>query len=151
MALEQMKDMIGQKKSPGTDERLDQLGRELIRASAENHDAAEAVASSPFLYARLRSRINSERAQREEGESWLAMLGVVWRAIPAMAIVAILAVTLFLSASDGTSPSGVFSDDALLSASDIGAESVVFADNRALSSDEVLATILNVDEQEASR
>jgi hypothetical protein len=144
--------MIGNKKNRGSMERLDRIGREIVRASASNEAEGEKVAATPFLYARLRSRINSERERREAGESWLAMLGVAWRAVPAMAIVAIFAVTLFLSASFGTRPSGVaIVDDALLGSGDAGVESVVFADNRPLSSDDILATILNEDAQEASR
>lgn len=143
--------MIGNKKNRGSDERLDQIGRDIVRASALNEAEAENVAATPFLYARLRSRINAERERREEGESWLAMLGVAWRAVPAMAIVAILAVTLFLSASFSKGPSAINVDDALLGAGDAGVESVVFADNRSLSSDDILATILNDDAQEAAR
>jgi hypothetical protein len=144
--------MIGKKRNRGSDERLDEIGRKLVRASASNEAEGAEAAASPFLYARLRSRIKQERTQREAGESWLAMLGVVWRTIPAMALVAIFALTLFLSSNSGTLSSGVVNvDDTLLGASDAGAESVVFADNRALSNDEVLATILNEDEQEASR
>jgi hypothetical protein len=139
--------MVGKKNSRNSDEQLDRIGRELIRASAANSDEAETVAASPFLYARLRSRINSEREQREAGESWRAMLGVIWRAIPAMAMVALLAVVLFLSANSGTQRSVVMLPDTR----DAEFESVVFADTRSLSSDEVLATILNEDEQEASR
>ena len=137
--------MIGKKRNQGSAEHLDRLGSEIVRASATNEVEGEAAAASPFLYARIRTRIAAEREQREEGESWLAMLGVVWRAIPAMAMVAILAVTLFLSANFGTGTQ-VFNEDESMDASDI-----VSADNRALSSDEVLATILNEDEQEASR
>lgn len=144
--------MIGNKRNRESDERLDAIGREILRASASNETEREDAAASPFLYARLRSRINAERERRAEGEGWLAMLGVAWRAVPAMAIVAIFAVALFLSASFGARPSGVINvDDALLGASDAGVETVVFADNRPLSSDEVLATILNEDAQEASR
>ena len=47
--------------------------------------------------------------------------------------------------------SEVASIEDLLDSQGAGIESVVFADNRSLSSDEVLATILNEDEQEASR
>jgi hypothetical protein len=146
-----MKDMIGKKNSLTPEERLDRVGRELVRASAENREEAEKAAASPFLYARLRSRIASEQAQREEGEGWLAMLGVVWRAIPALAAIAIFAFALFLSANIGARSSGGFIDEALLGANDAGVESVVFADNRALTSDDVLATILDDDGQEASR
>jgi hypothetical protein len=146
-----MKDMVGKKNNLGRDEQLDLLGREIVRASAANADEAERAASSPFLYARLRSRIASERAQREEGEGWLAMLGVVWRAIPAMALVAIFAFVLFLSANFNALPSTGLNDEARLGTSDAEIESVVFADNRALSSDDVLATILDEDGQEALR
>ena len=143
--------MFDKKSSRGSDEQLDLIGREIIRASAANDDEAQRVAASPFLYTRLRSRINAERGQREERESWLTMLGVVWRAIPAMAIVAVLAVALFLSASSGTGPSENPVYESLLGTSEAGVENVVFADNQTLSSDEVLATILDEDMQEASR
>ena len=139
--------MVGKKNSRSSDEYLDRMGRELIRASAANSEEAEAVAASPFLYTRLRSRIKQEREQREAGESWVTMLGVIWRAIPAMAMVALLAVVLFLSAGSGTQRSVVMLPDAR----DAEFESVVFSETRSLSSDEVLATILNEDEQEASR
>jgi hypothetical protein len=148
---EQVKDMVGKKNNQGRDEQLDRVGREIVRASAANAEEAERVAASPFLYARLRSRIASERAQREEGEGWLAMLGVVWRAIPAMALIAIFAFALFLSANFSALPSTGSNDEALLGTNDAGIESVVFADNRTLSSDDVLATILDEDGQEASK
>jgi hypothetical protein len=145
--------MIGKKRDRRSDEQLDRAGREIIRASAMNEAEGESIAAAaPFLYARLRSRINAEREQREERERWGAMLRVIWRAIPAMAMVAILAVTLFLSANFGTQPvAGVVSVEDLLDGQGAEVENVVFADNRSLSSDEVLATILNEDEQEASR
>jgi hypothetical protein len=149
--LEQMKDMSGKKKSLSERERLDRIGLGLVRACAENRDEAEAAAASPFLYARLRSRIETERKQREEGEGWLAMLAVIWRAVPALALVSIFTVALFLSSNFGASSQVAFNDDALLGANEAGVESVVFADNRALSSDDVLATILDEDSQEASR
>lgn len=144
--------MIGKKRDRRSDEQLDQAGRAIVRASASNEAEGEQVAAAPFLYARLRSRINAEREQREEGERWGAMLRVIWRAIPAMAMVAILAVTLFLSANFGTQQTAsVVGVEDLLDGQGAEVESVVFADNRQLSSDEVLATILNEDEQEASR
>lgn len=136
--------MVGNKRDGVTEERLDRLGRDLVRASAMNEAEAEAASASGFLYARLRSRIQ----QREERESWLVTLKVIWRAVPAMALVAILAVALFISASLGAGPSEVLSDESPL---DMGTEGVVFADARNMSSDDVLATILNEDEQEAAR
>lgn len=144
--------MNGNKRNPLLDERLDRMGREIIRASAASDPEGEAAATSPFLYTRIRARIDSEKARRQEGEGWLSMLKVAWRAVPAMALVAILAVTLFLSAGSNTSSSDGFSLDALFDARDAGVEQVVFADNQIASSDdEVLATILNDDDRGASQ
>jgi hypothetical protein len=143
--------MPGTKREHGIDERLDRIGLEVIRASASNETEAEEVASSPFLYARLRTRIAAELERREEGERWFALLGVVWRAVPAMALVAIFALALFWSTSPGLQSPGNFSDEVLLGAPDAGIERVFFADRQPLSSDEVLATILNGEEREASR
>lgn len=135
--------MTRKKRERGFDE-LDRLGRLIVRAAA-NETEAEEAAASPFLYARLRARINSERERREEGEGWLALFGVIWRAVPMMALVTVFAFVLFWSASMGTSSSGSFSVESLLGTSDAGIEQVVFADRQPLSSDEVLATILSED------
>ncbi|HEV7859901.1 MAG TPA: hypothetical protein VGO91_14890 [Pyrinomonadaceae bacterium] len=143
--------MAGKKRDRGLDERLDRLGREVLRASAANEDAADALDAQPFLYARVRSRIAAERERREEGERWLPLLGIVWRAVPAMAMVAVFAFVLFWSTSMGTLSAGNLSGESLLGTRDAGIEQVVFADNQPLSSDEVLATILNEDEQGVSR
>lgn len=128
--------MVVKKRDGVSEERLDRLGRGLVRASAANEAEAEAAASSGFLYARMRSRI-------EERESWLVKLRVFWRAVPAMAMVAVLAVALFISASLGAGSSEALGDESPL---DVTAEDVVFADARNMSSDDVLATILNEDE-----
>ena len=143
--------MVGKKRSPELDERLDLMGREILRASAQNEAEAEAAAS-PFLYTRVRARIEAERAQREEGEGWLSMLKVAWRAVPAMALVAIIAVVLFLSAGTATrAPEGI-GDEAFFDSRETRFEQVVFADNQVASSDdEVLATILNEDDRRASQ
>jgi hypothetical protein len=143
--------MFGNKRERGSDERLDRMGRQLVRASAMNEGEAEAAVSSAHLYARLRARIASERERREEGERWFALLDVVWRAVPAMALVAVFALALLLSVSPGTRSLASFSDEALLGARDAGIERVVFIDRQPLSSDEVLATILNGEEREALR
>jgi hypothetical protein len=135
--------MTLKKRERGFEERLDGMGRQVVRAAAANETEADAVVASPFLYARLRARIRSERARREEGEGWLALFGVVWRAVPMMALVAVFAFVLFWSASMGASPSTSFSVESLLGTPDAGIEQVVFADRQPLSSDEVLATILN--------
>jgi hypothetical protein len=143
--------MITRKKDSERDERLDILGRKIVRASSSKEEEAEAAASSPFLYTRLRARIAQERERREEGESWLTMLGVAWRTVPAMALVAVFAFVLFLSAGTGTRAPVGSNDYALLGETDAGVEQVVFADRQPLSSDEVLTTIMDADEQGASK
>ena len=143
--------MLKRNKDRRLNERLDRLGRDLVRASAANEAEAEDASSSPFLYTRLRSRLTQELERREAGESWLTMLAVVWRTVPAMALVAVFALILFLSAGQSARSSSGFSDEALLDARDVGVEQVVFADRQPLSRDEVLATIWDADEQGASK
>ena len=143
--------MAGRDKHHRSNGRLEKLGREVVRAAASNADEGEAAAASPFLYARLRSRINDERRRREEGESWLALLGVVFRAAPAMALILVLAFALFLAANFSAGASGNFSDDALLATNDAGFEQAVFADRGPVSSDDVLTTVLDDDEREDAR
>lgn len=144
--------MAGEAKKRELEERLDRLGRTVVRAYASNDEEAEAAAAAPFSYARLRAHIRAEAARREEGEGWLALLGVLWRAVPAMALVAVLAFALFLSAGAPVQPSQpTFSDDALLGVNNAGVERVAFADARSISNDDVLATIISDEGREDSR
>lgn len=127
---------------PGANERLDRFGSELIRASSMNEAEAEAAVSSPFLYTRLRSRIATELARREEKENWLSMIMVFWRAVPAMALVTVFCLVLFLSSSSGGLATAGLNEDGVPGAPDTGIERVVFAERQPLSSDEVLTTIM---------
>jgi predicted RND superfamily exporter protein len=148
---ESVKPMVSNKRDHGSEKILDGLGSAIVRASAPNEDVAEAAATSPFLYTRLRSRIESERKRREEGEGWLAMLGVIWRTVPAMALVAVFAMVLFLSTGSNSLGSGNTNYEVLLGDRDTAEEQVVFADKQFTTSDEVLDTILSEDEQGASK
>jgi hypothetical protein len=147
--------MVGNHKKDATVEQLERLARDIVRASAANDAEAETVATSPFLYTRLRARIAAEQERRAGGtETWRTLLGVVWRSVPAMALVALLTFILFWTSNFGnatTASPGVLSDEALLDTRDAGIESVVFAERRDISSDDVLATILQEDEREVSR
>jgi hypothetical protein len=78
------------------------------------------------------------------------MLVVAWRAVPALVLVAVLALALFLSAGAGGRNARGFVDEALLGEREGGIEQLVFADGRTPSSDEVLSTILS-DEKEPAR
>ena len=133
--------MAGEKRDCARTEKLERVGREVVRASAAGEAEAARVADSPFLYARVRARIEEERRRREEGEGWLALFGVAWRAVPAMALVAVMALALFLSSGAGDlTPGFGLGAEALLGDGDI--EQVVFADARPPSNDEVLSTII---------
>ena len=143
--------MVIKRRDHESAERLDSLASDVVRALATNSSEAESVANSPFLYTRIRSRIDAERKRREEGEGWLAMLGVIWRTVPAMALVAVLAVVMFLStASTPIGPSNT-NYDSLLGERDGADEQMVFADRQSVSSDDVLETIFSEDEQGASK
>jgi hypothetical protein len=133
------------------DERLDRLGSEVIRVSSLNEAEAEEIVASPFLFSRIRSRIASETSRREEKENRLSMFIVFWRAVPAMALVAIVCLVLFLASSPGGLVSAGLTEDGVPSAPDSGIESIVFAERQPLSNDEVLATILGRDEGEVAK
>ena len=145
--------MAGKERQRGlTDEGLDRIGRGLVRASAADDSEVERVASSPFLYSRLRARINAEAERREAGESWRVLLSVAWRSAPAMALAAVFAFLLFWTATaPSTLAPGVLSDEAFLGTRDEGFEHVVFAERSQLSHDEILDTILNEEDREAQR
>lgn len=138
-------------KVPGLNGRLDRLGSEVIRASALNEAEAEAAVASPFLFSRVRSRIAAELARREEKESWLSMIMVFWRAVPAMVLVAVFCLVLFLSSSSGGLTTTGLNEDGVPSAPDSGIESVVFAERQPLSNDEVLTTILGREDGDATK
>jgi hypothetical protein len=135
----------------GVNERLDRLGSEVISASSLNEDETGAIVSSPFLYTRVRARINAELTRREERESWLSILLVFWRAVPAMALVAVFCLVLFLSSGPGGLATAGLSEDGVPSAPDSGIERVVFAENKPLSNDEVLTTILGREDPEVTK
>jgi len=143
--------MFGKKKHRGFDEQLDRVGREIVRASGKNETEAESAASAPFLYARVRARIAAERTRREAGENWLSLLTVARRAVPAMALSAVIAFGVFLFG--GNTPfEQSFDDDILFAANDTGVGRVVFDDTDVLSNDEMLDTIMSGNgETEASR
>jgi hypothetical protein len=131
--------------------RLDRAGRALVRASALKSEAeADAVASSPFLYAKVLARIAAEREQRETGVSWLALSALMRRAVLAMSLVAVVSLSMFLFARVRPEPVRGFSDEAFFDVRSAGFDRVLFAERGQLSNDEVLATIMN-EEREGSK
>lgn len=146
--------MFKRQERQAEDERLDHVGRALLRAAADE-EAAERAASAPFLYARVRARISAEQAQATGTgeESWLALLSISRRAVPALSGVAALALALTLwLAGVGTATSAhvpmPLSDEALAEARDAGVEQAVLIGSQNLSRDDVLDIVVARDEQE---
>jgi len=132
-------------------ERLDHIGQELTRASLLSEQEILETVSQPFLYARIRARISEQgRSGAVENNNWWAGLLTAWRPLAGMAVMAIIAATLFLfSAVAGTNGTGgpVTGDEAT---GETGFERII-TDGEPLSNDEVLATILNQDEMDVRR
>jgi hypothetical protein len=121
----------------------DLAGRLVLLAAARNEDEAEAAANSPFLYQRLRARIKDEERRREESGGWVSLFLVARRAIPAMALVAVLAAILTVwSIGSSATPSGYgIEDDALVDTRDPGVEQAILT-RPVLSRDEVFSIVV---------
>jgi hypothetical protein len=124
-------------------EQSDRAGRLVLRAAARNDDEAEAAVSSPFLYTRVRARIAEEERRRAESLSWVSLLFVARRAIPAMALVAILAAILTVWTMQPTTqlPGFGLEDEALMDTRDPGVEQTVLTRNT-LTRDEVFSIVV---------
>lgn len=137
--------MFGTAKQKAQNEQLDHVGQLLVRAGADNEEAFETAAASPFLYTRLRARIAAAESAQPTGadEGWLALLAVARRAVPAMTAVAALVFTLMLWLASGNAPTTAtgFGDEAYYGG-DAGVEQAVLADAQNLSRDEVLAIVV---------
>lgn len=124
-------------------EQSDRLGRLVLLAAARNEDEVEAAANSPFLYQRLRARIKEDERRRDESGGWVSLFSVARRAIPAMALVAVLAAILTVwSLASSVTPSGYgIEDDALSDTRDPGVEQAILT-RPALSRDEVFSIVV---------
>lgn len=130
--------------------RLDRVGRDVLRASVIGDEEAENLAQSPFLFTRIRSRIESERQAEETAGIWNSFWLISRKAIPAMSLVAAISLGLFIY-SGNKSSRPTFSVDAYLGTSDSRIENLVFAERQPVTVDEVLATIATRDEREPAR
>jgi len=91
-------------KSRLEDEKLDRFGAELMHAFEASETEISTAATSPFLYRRIRVRIEAEqRRLAEEGNPWVALFVQVRRAIPVFALlaVAMLLTSLYLHPGNG--------------------------------------------------
>lgn len=74
------------------DDKLDRLSDELFRALEASDNEINTAAESPFLFRRIRARIEAEqRRMNEENNSWFALMAQFRQAIPVFALLAIVA------------------------------------------------------------
>ena|ERR1044072_2192394 len=82
-------------------ESIDGVGRAILRAAAVNEREAEAAIASPFLYAKIRTRIAEENQKENRA---LSILFILKRAIPALAFIAIMTTLAFWFTPKNTPP-----------------------------------------------
>ena len=73
---------------------LNRAGREILRAARATDEETRQAAAAPFLYARIHARIEEGRPQQALSESRLMWL-VARRAVPALALIAVFALSSF--------------------------------------------------------
>lgn len=126
-------------------EDLDRAGRVVLKSAGADAETIEAAATAPFLFTRVRAAIKEERERGEESTSWLSLIFVARRAVPVMAVVAILAavltvwsVGLNLSAKPSQSD-----EEALFGPAEPGVEQTVLVGGNGLSRDEVFNIVVD--------
>jgi hypothetical protein len=91
------------------DEMLNRFSDELLRAYEAGEAEISTAATSPFLYRRIRARIEAEeRRSRERRVAWMSLLTGVKHAIPVMAAFAVVAVASLMLTN---SPAGVNNEE----------------------------------------
>lgn len=124
--------MLRWKKNKITDEQLNRFSNEIFAALEASESEINNTAQSPFLYRRLRVRIEAEARRRAEAANpWQVWLMTVRHAIPAMAILAIVAVGSFWTMHEAN-----------LDATESDPEMVLIADGTAPVSDDDLVEVI---------
>jgi len=127
-----------------TNEQLDRAGRLVLLSATASEAETEAAASSPFVLTRTRAAIAEEK-RRDESGGWLPIFLVARRAVPAMALVAVLAAILTVWSAQLSAPSvPVQSDEeALFGTPAAGVEQTVIASRNGPSKDEVFNIVVD--------
>lgn len=128
-------------KNSENNEQLDRLGKLVLRAASGSEQEVDAAATSPFLLTRIRARI-AEKQGAKESAGWQSLPLIAWRAIPAMALIAMLAGGLTIwTAEPNTTPVGFgVYEDALADPTNPGVEQAVLQNG--LSNDDVLTIVV---------
>jgi flagellar biosynthesis/type III secretory pathway M-ring protein FliF/YscJ len=132
--------MFFDKRDQERDRTLDRMGKTVIRAAGLSESESDAVAESPFLYARVRARIEAEKRQDRQSVPVLAML-YAWRALAAVAIVAIVAVSTFWVKTPAAPQATTVREDNVNLVATGGTCALSNSAECAISTEEVLATL----------
>ena len=120
-------------------EKLDRFGAELLHAFEPSENEINTAATSPFLYRRIRVRIEAEERRRSEMRGkWFALLAEAKHAIPVLATIAVVAIGLLIYAPSHESQITSATDSSRL---------VVSAEMPSLSSDEVIDSVFGWSER----
>ncbi len=123
-------------------EELDRVAKLVLKAASASESDIEAAATAPFLFTRIRASIN-EGAEPEESRGWLPLIQVAWRAVPAMALVAIMTAGLTVwSTSTTPVPVAQTDDEPLIGTLDPGVEKTVLASRNGLSREEIFNIVV---------
>jgi hypothetical protein len=136
------------KRNSTEDEQLDRAGKVVLRAAAADEQEIEKAAESPFLFTRVRARIAAQLRENESG-GWQSLPLIAWRAIPAMAVIALLAGGLTIWTGQGGNSNTAntppvwyrLDDEALADPTDPGVEQTVLSRN-SLSHEDVLDIVI---------
>ena len=124
-------------------EELDRVAKLVLKAASASESDIEAAASAPFLFTRVRAAINDAGREPEEARGWLSIIQVAWRAVPAMALVAIMAAGLTVwSTQSAMAPIAQADDEPLIGALDPGVEQTVLTSRNGLSREEVFNIVV---------
>jgi hypothetical protein len=124
-------------------DQLDEAGRRVLRAAAASLEETEAAATSQFLLTRVRAAIREEARRREDAGSWLSLIFVARRAVPAMALVTLLAgaITAWSAFNPPVSQNSL-DDEAIIEGPGPGVEQTVLA-GATLSQDDVINIVVD--------
>ncbi|PYS22160.1 MAG: hypothetical protein DMF72_14440 [Acidobacteria bacterium] len=126
-------------------EELDRVARVVLKSASAAAVTVEAAATSPFLFTRVRAAISEDAGRAEESGSWLSLILVARRAVPVMALVAIMAavITIWSAGFSFSSTPAQLDDEALFGPAEPGVEQTVLAKGSGLSREEVLNIVVD--------
>ncbi len=124
---------------------LDRAGRLILNAAVAPESEVEAAASSPFIFTRIRAGIAEERAREDRAGNWSSLILAARRAVPAMALIAILAavLTVWPALFGGSGAPAPADEEVLFGPAEPGVEQTVLTSRHGLSRDEVFNIVVD--------